>query len=168
MDISELLLPTVVVLVVAATVVLFFLAHHIRHRWLRVPIRVVSSIATVLTCMLLALFIFSMWACTYRAPSSPSPDAKHVAVLRWGLQGALGSDIATVLVRSRWSPFGEIAYRGPGFVGSATHPELDPQIHWVDSKHLMIRFHEYADYDQSCVSHAKDIDVICVRLPPLQ
>jgi hypothetical protein len=104
MDISELPFYVVVLLILVAFVAVFVIAKRLSRRWLRWPVRGVASLGMALTVLLLAGFVFGEYSCTARAPRAYSPDGRHVAVLTWGLQGALGADMATVKVRHRYSP----------------------------------------------------------------
>jgi hypothetical protein len=124
MDISELPFYVVVLLVLVAFVAVFFFAKRLSKRLLRWPVRGVASTGMVLTVLLLVLFSLGQYSCTARAPLAYSPDGNHVAVLTWGLQGALGADIATVKVRHRYSPFAKNVYSGPG---DSDYPMFTPK-----------------------------------------
>jgi len=166
MDISELPFYGVALLVFGALVAILLAAKRLSSRWLRWPVRTLASVGMVLTLILLVLFVFAGYSCTARAPLFYSPDGKHVAVLTWGLQGALGMDLATVMVRHRHSPFAKKAYSGPGIPPYPRTADADPQLRWVDNKHLMISYREYPGYQQTCVPHVFDLDIICQRLDP--
>jgi hypothetical protein len=164
MDISELFVPFVVLLIGAALAGSFFVAPQVKRRSIRIPVRITASLGMLLSFLFLALFTVGTYACEARSPSAYSPDGKHVAVLTWGLQGALGFDLADVRVRHRWSPIAKVAYFGPGDSENGG----DPQVRWLDNQHLLIRYHDYGygpgtGYEQSCVSHVLDIDVKCEK-----
>jgi hypothetical protein len=166
MDISELLIPFVVLVLGAALAWIFALSPHVKRRLIRIPVRITASLGMLLSFLFLVLFTVGTYACEARAPSTYSPDGKHVAVLTWGLQGALGLDLADVTVRHRWSPLAKRAYFGPGDSRNGG----DPHVRWIDNKHLLIRYHDYGyapgtGYEQSCVSHVLDIDVKCEKEP---
>jgi hypothetical protein len=165
MDISELRGFVVVLFVLSACVGVFVLAKRIGRKWLRWPLRGTAIVGATLTLFVLALFIFGEYACTARVPVAYSPDGKHAAILTWGLQGALGMDIANVAVRYRYNPFAKNVYSGPGISPIPHSSDIDPQIRWIDNTHLLIRYHDYPEYDQTCASGAFDVEVICEHSP---
>ncbi len=160
MDISELRGPVGLVLVLAAFVGITLLGKRVGRRWLRSPLRAAAISGATLTTLALVLVISGEYSCTARAPVAHSPDGKHVAILTWSLQGALGMDLASVNVRHSYSPFAENVYSGPGDSGGT-----DPQIRWIDNTHLLIRYHDYAGYEQTCTSRVFNVDVICDHSP---
>src|SRR5581483_11116123 len=95
--------PLAVAAVPAAALAIFVLARHIRLSWLRIPIRLLSGIAMPIGALLLLLFLLLEISCTARPPNTWSPDGRHVAVLTYGLRGALGADSAWITLRRRWS-----------------------------------------------------------------
>lgn len=164
MDISELFVPFAVLALCGLLTGALVFSRRVKNRWVRIPLRLTSSAGMLLGLLLLVAFTFSEYSCTARAPSAYSPDGKHVAVLTWGLQGALGLDMADVSVRHRWSPFAKVAYSGPGDAGHGG----DPQMRWIDNTHLLIRYHDYGygpgtGYEQSCLSHVLDVEVQCEK-----
>ena len=166
MDISDLPFYVVVLLVLSAFLFFFFFAKRLSTRWLRWPVRGGMGTGTFLTTSLLLLSILGEFDCTARAPAIFSSDGKHVAVQRWGLQGALGADFATVKVRHRYSPFFQKVYSGPGYPPGPFSPDRDPQVRWLDNRHLLIRYHDWGyEYDQSCAPRASGVDIICETLP---
>jgi hypothetical protein len=167
MDISELPSYLPGLLIFIALVAIFVVAKKLSRRWLRWPVRGGATLGMMLTVLMLALFVFEDYSCTARAPRAYSPDGKYVVVQMWGLQGALGADIATVQVRHRYSPFAKNVYWGPG---DSDYPKvragtIDPQVRWIDNKHLYIRYYRWAGYDQVCVPRALGIEVTCDEKP---
>jgi len=165
MDISELPRYGIVLFVLVMFVALFVVAKRLSRKWVRWPVRGVTSLGAGLTVLLIALFVFGDYSCTARAPKAYSPDGKHVAIITWGLQGALGADMATVTVRHRYSPFARNVYSGPGESDYPRVRATGPQVRWVDNKHLLVRYCDWPGSDQICASHSFGIEVICERLP---
>lgn len=164
MDVSELFPPFIALAVGILLIATFPLSRRVGNKWCRIPVRLTASAGVLLSVLFILLFTFSSYACEARAPSVYSPDGKHVAVLTWGLQGALGLDLAAVSVRHRWIPIAKVAYFGPG--DSVNGP--DPQVRWIDSKRLLIRYHDYgygpgSGYEQTCKSQVFDIEVKCEK-----
>ena len=165
MDISELPFYVGVLVLLVAFVAVFVTAKRLTRRWLRWRVRGGAGVGMALTVLSLALFVVGDYSCTARAPLAYSADCKHVAVLTWGLQGALGSDIATVKVRHRYSPFAKTVYSGSGWSDSPDLHDTNPQVRWIDNKHLIIRYYEFPGYEQVCAPHALGIEVVCEHLP---
>lgn len=166
MDISELWRPLGVVIVLVSFVVASIFGKRFGRRWLRWLFRGAAISGATLTALVLLLIIVGEYSCTARAPVAYSPDGKRVAILTWGLQGATGLDWASVDVRRRYSPLAQNVYSGPG--GSIPDAKIggtDPQIHWIDSTHLLVRYHIYVGYQQRCTTRVLDVDVICETLP---
>jgi hypothetical protein len=167
MDISEGLKPLAVLIVLMGLAAVFVFGRRVKSAWLRIPLRGMSIIGAVLTSLLLALFMLGQYACTARIPVSYSPDGKYAAILTWGLQGALGWDMAHIGVRQRWSPYARTVYDGPGTSNIPGGRVTDPQVRWLDNKHLLVRYLDHGSgYEQTCTTHVFDVDVICQRLPP--
>lgn len=165
-DISELWIPAVAWLIACGMAGAFLLGRRIRRRWLRIPVRATASAGMLTSLIALVLLMFTLYSCTGRVPAVYSPDGKHVAVVTYGLQGALGLDIADVSVRGRWSPHASSVYTGPGDWGVPFGRKNDPEVSWIDNNHLMIRYRDYgSDYVQSCEQHLGEIQISCVRLP---
>ena len=55
-------------------------------------------------------------------------------------QGALGDDYATVRVPRSWVPWASVAYKGVGSWDFKNNKPGDPEVHWLDSVHLLIRY----------------------------
>ncbi len=165
-DISELWIPAIAFLSAMAMAGIFLLSRRIGKKWFRIPVRITASAGMLLSLLFLALLIFTLYSCTGRVPGIHSPDGKYVAVVTFGLQGALGLDIADVSVRDWWSPHGKSVYTGPGYWGAPFGRKNDPEVRWIDNNHLMIRYHDYGtDYVQTCEQHVGNIQITCVRLP---
>ena len=160
-DISELPFYVVVLLVLVAFVVVFLLANRSSRRWLRWPAQGGATIGAILTVFVLGFSVLGEYACTARAPLAYSPDGKHVAVMTWGLQGATGADIASVKIRHRYSPFYTTVYSGLGAAGNPAVHSTDPQVRWLDNRHLLIRYQEWSGYSQICASNGSGIEVVC-------
>jgi hypothetical protein len=166
MDISELWIPGIVFLIAFAMAGAFLLGRRVTNKVVRIPVRVTASAGMLCSSLLLALLIFDLYSCTGRVPAIYSPDGKHVAIVTYGLQGALGLDIAAVSVRSRWSPHARSVYTGAGDWGAPFGRRNDPEVRWIDNDHLMIRYRDYGrGYQQDCQQRVGDIQITCVRLP---
>ena len=123
--------------------------------------RVISFLLAILSTLLACLLLFGEWACTARVPAKASPDGKHIALESWGLQGATGADLATVQVRSRWSPVAKLVYSGPG----SSVREVDPEVRWIDNTHLLIRYNKWDGYEHTCKTSVESIDIVCEVVP---
>jgi hypothetical protein len=71
---------------------------------------------------------------TARRPGIISPDGKHVAVVRWFLPGAMGSNYIHVSIRSRFSPIATEVESDGG------DPSDDPDVRWLDNHRLLISY----------------------------
>ena len=101
----------------------------------------------------------------YQAASPPlySPDRRHVAIIIYALQLALGDDYATVRVRRCWVPWATVAYSGPAGWDFKNNKPGDPEVRWLDSVHLLIRYHDYRNGTGGsvCRSQIGAIGIIC-------
>jgi hypothetical protein len=169
MDVSDIWWYLALAVFVAGLI--FCVRKLIKDRWVRDLVATITLIVTG-TLVLLAFAITA--ACTKRAPLMYSPDQRHIALLNYAFQGALGDDYANVDVRSRWSLFPRNAYRGLGYWDFKNGKPLYPEVRWLDNTHLSIRFwddrtgKEGRGAPATCVSRVGDIQVVCEHLwPPL-
>ncbi len=148
----------------------FYFGKRISLKWLQFLTRAISLGLLAIGSMVGALMIFGEFACRVRVPPIYSPDRKHVALLRYGLQGALGLDMAQVLVRPRWGLIAETAYNGPGSWAIHGDHANDPEVQWIDNSHLLVRYYDYgygkgSGYEQTCRAEAGGVEVKCMIVP---
>jgi hypothetical protein len=96
-----------------------------------------------------------------RIPPIPSPDRRHVAVIRWWLPGALGHDMVHVSIRKPHSPFASEVLYATGEPPEAAGGEPDPKVEWIDSRTLVIIYSEKGSLEP-CSPTAKPVDGIQV------
>jgi hypothetical protein len=163
MDISEALSVFKFFLPVAASWIVFRLAKRVRWRWLRLSIKAASSALFVAGAVVLILVLIASVGCSRHAPPIYSPDRRHVAVLTYALQGALGDDYANVAVRSRWNPWATNVYTGLGSWDFKKNTPRDPEVRSLDSAHLLIGY-----YDDRTGKEGRGgaVQVVCKSLTP--
>lgn len=123
-----------------AGIVCWRLARRLKRRPIRVAARISSLLVAIGCVALISLFAVlgfferGMWTDF----NFPSPDGKHIAKLRFVTPGAMGDDMAVVLLRKHWSSSWERIYYEPGTQDSGGQ---DAEVHWIDSTHLLVRYH---------------------------
>jgi hypothetical protein len=161
MVVSE-FLPFVNLLLFAAVGwTIFWLSKRIHSSWLRIPIRAIASTVGFLGAAVLVMLSVFEPSCTKHASPIKSPDGRHVAVLSFAMQGALGDDYANVGVRPWWSPRAQNVYKGVGAWDFEKGQPFDPEVHWLDSRHLLIR---YGIGLPVCRSRLGEIEIVCQPL----
>lgn len=86
-----------------------------------------------------------------RIPSIPSPDGKHIVVVRWFMPGALGDDYVHISLRKKWSPIATEVESGGG------EPPNDPTVRWIDSQRLVISYWSKGEI-KPCSSSIREVD----------
>ena len=133
-DIPDLLIPFGLAV---AAIVCWKLSRRIKSRGVRLTARISSLIVAIGSALLTCIF-FVFTCFDWTDFNLPAPDGKHVAKLRFVTPGAVGRDMAVVLLRRRWSTTWERIYFGPGTKDAYGQ---DAEIHWQDSEHLLVRYH---------------------------
>jgi hypothetical protein len=103
LDISELWSSCNFLLAPTVGLIAFHFAKYIHSQRLRIPVRMVTAAFFAVAAGLLMLVALVQLGCSEHARLY-SPDGKHVLVISYIGQGALGADYANASVRSRWSP----------------------------------------------------------------
>jgi hypothetical protein len=167
MDISQVVGFSKFLLTVAVSWAILRIARPIRHRWLRISIRTIVSLLFVCSVILVFFLLIVQAGCTKSAPPIYAPDGRHVAILHYALQGALGDDYAIVDLRRRWTPWAENVYRGLGAWDFKHERASEPEVRWIDSSHLLIRFvddrigNEGRGGRATCLSQAGAVQIVC-------
>jgi hypothetical protein len=171
MDISEALSLAKFFLPLLASWVIFRFAKRIQVRWLRLSVRTFSSVFVTASAVLVLVVSVAWVGCTERASPIYSPDRRHLAVMTYALQGALGDDYANVDVRSRWIPWATNVYSGLGSWDFKRNTPGDPEVRWLDSAHLLIRYYDDRTGNEGrggppakCLSRAGEVQVVCEHL----
>ena len=166
MDISEILSLAKFFVPAIAACVIFLVAMRVRPQWLRLSIKFFAT--TLFGCGALLVFglLVVQASCTRRPPPLYSPDQRHLAIISYALQGALGDDYATVRVRRRWIPWATVAYNGPSGWDFKNNKPGDPEVRWLDSVHLLIRYYDYRNGrgGSVCRSQIGAVRIICDRI----
>ncbi len=138
----------------------------IRLRWARISVKAIGSLLLIPTGLFfLGMCVFES-AGVRHAPPLYSPDGKHVALLWFALQGALGDDYGTVDLRRSWIPFAENVYSGLGNWGFDLRP-ASPEVRWLDNSRLLIRYWDDRTKGDGrggpplCKERAATIQVVC-------
>jgi hypothetical protein len=94
---------------------------------------------------------------TVRRSGIISPNGRYVAVTRWFLPGAVGSNYVHVSVRSRFSPIATEVDSGPA------DPPDEPQVRWLDDHHLLITYWDKGQIEKCSAGPNKveNIEVLC-------
>ena len=170
MDISEIWAISKFLTLPAIAWIVFYLAKRVQRRRLRISIKTIASAFLFFFTALLLLLLLVSSACTKHVPPIYSPDSKHVAVLTYAMQGALGDDYASVKIRSRWSPFAEIIYDGLGVWDFKGNKANYPDVRWQDASHLRIGYYDDRKGKEGrggppiCRSQLENIQIVCVNL----
>lgn len=167
MDISQAVSISKFFVPLAASWTIFRIAKRIRMRWLRLSIRTVSSVLVGISAVLVLLVSVASVGCSRYAAAIYSPDGRHLAVPTYALQGALGDDYATVGVRPRWRPWATQVYSGLGSWNFAENKPGDPEVRWLDSAHLLIRYRDERTGKEGrggppkCLGEVGTVQVVC-------
>ncbi len=171
MDASELfpVVATVLAAVLAAAVA--WKMRRIASRALRIAVVGLSSLLAVGAMLVACALVFFDLNYTRHLPSLTAPDGRHMAIATYTVNTGTGVDEAEVAIRTPWNPYAHRIYTGPAhYTPDAATPE--PEVHWLDSAHLEIRFHRYMAADgstpaastgQGCASSADGITINCVE-----
>lgn len=158
MDISEVWPLLRILLVPVAAVTVIRVAKRVPRRWLRILIRTLSSSVLAISAMLVFLLLLAEVSCIKHPPAIHSPDSRHSAILTYQLKGVFDNDSAFVRVRRSWIPFADEAYAGVGVWDYKHNRPSMPEVRWLDSSHLLIR---YRDERGVCLNRASDVEIIC-------
>jgi hypothetical protein len=164
MDISEVLSFLKFFLPLAVSWMIFRIAKRVRYRWLRISIKTIASAFLVCSVFLVLSMLLVSVGCSKRAPPMYSPDGRHVVILTYGLQGALGFDHATVHLRSRWIPWAKIVYSGVGIWDFSGDKPSEPEVRWLDGTHLSIKHYDYPGQSATCVNRIEEVQIVCETL----
>src|SRR5262245_17604930 len=104
--------------------------------------RTLASASWVAGAVVAMFVLLASVGCSRRSPVIYSSDQRHVAIVTYLLQGALGDDYALVDVRSRWVPWATNVYSGMGSWNFKKNRPGDPEVRWLDSAHLLIRYYD--------------------------
>jgi hypothetical protein len=172
MDISEAFSILKFLLPLIAALVLFRFGNRIQHPVFRFFVKSACSLLAFASAAVILIVSVVSVGCSRHAHPMYSPDHRHVAILTYALQGALGDDYATVAVRSRWTPWATEAYSGLGAWDFKHEKPWDPEVRWLDSSHLLIRYFDYRagttgrSTRTTCRTQIGTVQVVCEQLPP--
>jgi len=140
---------------------LVVLSIRLRRRWIRVSAVVLASFVFVVVSGVTFFVGCDVARSNTRIPPIPSPDRRHVAVIRWWLPGALGHDMVHISIRKPYSLFASEVLYGTGEPPEAAGGEPNPKVEWIDSRTLAIIYSEKASL-KPCSPTAKPVDGIRV------
>jgi hypothetical protein len=154
----------------------FWLFRHSKTSWVRLSGNVALSVLLLPTGLFFLLLCVMESGCTKRVAPIYSPDGKHLVLLQFVLQGALGDDYGDVYLRRSWWPFGDHVYQGVGAWDFAHRQPFTPEVKWLDNSHLLIRYaDDWRPNDgrggpAMCKNAAGAIQIICenTRAPSIQ
>jgi hypothetical protein len=132
-DISEIWDNLEFIAAFVIAVVLIILSLRIRRLWLRYSALALASLVLVIVSGITFIIGCDMVVSNARIPAIASPDRKHIAIVRWWLPGALGSDMVHVSIRHAYSPIAVEVEKG-----DASPP--DPKVEWLDDHRLLITY----------------------------
>jgi len=121
---------------------LIVLSLRIRRRWIRYPAILLTSLLFFGASGLAVLIGCDMVESNSRIPKIPSPDGKHVALVRWWLGGALASDMVHVSIRRAYSPFATEVLVDDGEPPESVGGLPDPKVEWLDNRTLLITYRD--------------------------
>ena len=168
-DISDLWLFLGIALIPYLMLLGFRFSSHIKVVWIRWSVKTLASVLLFPAGALFLLMCLAQSACTRRASPIYSPDGKHIALLRFAMQGALGDDYGIVYVRRSWLPFADKVYSGLGYSDLGLRPPM-PEVRWLDNSRLLIRFWDDREKGDGrggppiCKTSAGTVRVVCENL----
>ncbi len=130
-------------------------------RWTRITAKSASTILAIPACLLFLCLCLGEAGCTKRALPAYSPDGGHVALVQFRLQGALGDDYGSVYVRRTWLPIAQEVFSGVGSWDFKVRRSSSPEVRWLDSSRLLIRYADGNRKPAICGSAAAGIQVVC-------
>jgi hypothetical protein len=155
-DISEIWDNFALIAGLLVAVALVIVSLRVGKRWLRNTALVLSSFLFLVFGGLLYLVGCEMVDSNARIPGIFSPDRRHIAVVRWWLPGAVGSDMVHVSIRRVYSPIAvEVE------TGAAEPP--DPKVEWLDDHRLLITYWGKGEVGHCShgVGRVDGIEVLC-------
>jgi hypothetical protein len=158
LDISELWASLKFLLLPVFGWILLHVAKHIHRRWLRIPARAIAAVFLATTTALVMFLSLVELGCSKHSQLYSS-DGKHVLVISYIGQGALGADYANIFIRSRWSPFAKRIFHGEAQWDFKLNKLTSPEVKWLDNSHLIIS--KYTD--AMCENHAGNVEINCVK-----
>ena len=172
MDISEILSLAKFFLPAFVACAIYLVAMRVRPRWLRFSIKSFASVLFGIGMLLVFVLVVVQAGCTMRPPPLYSLDRRHFAIISYVSQGALGGDYATVRVRRSLVPWASVAYNGPASWDFKNNKPGDPEVRWLDSVHLLIRYYDYRSgtggegQPAVCRSQIGAVKIICDPITP--
>jgi hypothetical protein len=112
----------------------------IRIAWAKYIVGTVSTVALILGATIFSVLCFAQAGCERRPPALYSQNRLRVALRDFKGQGGLGDDFATVRVRKTWWPVAETVFDGLGTWDRKQNRLTNPEVEWLDSSHLRIRY----------------------------
>jgi len=140
MDMSAIIVLSEFPLPIGVSLTIFLLSWRVRDAPRRTLTRVFASVLFCWGMVLAAFVALGEVACVRHVAPLYSPDHRHLAIITYEKQGALGDDYAQVRVRAAWSPLGSIVYNGLGRWYYKDSRPSSPDVRWLDNSHLLIRF----------------------------
>jgi hypothetical protein len=136
---------------------MIFLSLRISKGWIRYPSFGISMLLFLLAGLVLYVDGCETMNSYARIPGIISPDGNHVAVVRWFMPGALGSDEVQIFIRGRFSPVATKVESGGG------EPKDDPKVQWLDNRRLLITYWEKGEIKPCSPGpdRVKGIEVLC-------
>ena len=138
-DIADLWLFLGFALVPYLPVLGFRFSSYIKAVWIQRSVKTLTSILLFPAGLFFLFMCLGQSACTRRASPIYSPDGKHIALVEFAMQGALGADYGIVYMRRSWLPFAKKVYAGFGESRFDLRPP-SPEVRWLDNSRLLIRF----------------------------
>jgi len=163
-DISELWWFLAWVFILLLPVLGIRLSRYLKNAWMRISGTIAASVLMIPASLLFLLLCVAQVGCTKRM-TLPSPSGKHIALLEFALQGALGADYANIYVRESWWPVAQRVFQG--FGNWSPNPQgCSPEMRWLDDSHLLIRY--WSDMSQggyvTCRQKVGNVQVECQDL----
>jgi hypothetical protein len=112
----------------------------VRIAWAKYVVGTVSTVALIFGGTIFCVLCFAQAGCERRPPVLYSQNRLRLALRDFQGQGGLGDDFATVRVRKTWWPVAQVAFDGLGTWDRKQNRLISPDIEWLDSSHLRIRY----------------------------
>lgn len=141
----------------------------IKTSWIRILLRTVSSILIIPAALVFLLLCLVQSSCVTRSSPIYSPDGNHLALVEFTGGGALGDDYGSVYLRRSWVPIRETVYEGLGSWDPKHQRVGSPEVHWLDSSRLLVRYWDDRTLGDGrgapavCHGVVGEIQIVCVN-----
>ena len=132
-------------------------------RWLRILGWIGLGWGTFAGGLAVVALLIVETACRIHTAPTWSPSGRHVAILTFYAQGALGADYADVSVRRRWRPVAEHVFTSAGDAPLRDGDRHSPEVRWLSDSRLLIRHGGRHVAPNRCGNWIDGVEIVCVQ-----